>query len=86
MTYTIHSSIEIHLLKNLYKFKYLHENSNLEVNQSQIARDLNVDRRTIRKYINGCVKPAARYKSSYIGEYYDLVKELFSFYNTQVFF
>lgn len=86
MTYTIHSSIEIHSLKDLYKLKYLQEDSNLKVNQSQIARDLNLDRRTVHKYINGYVKPTTRHKSSYIDEYYDLVKELLSSHNTQVFF
>lgn len=86
MTYTINSSIEIHSLKELYKLKYLQEEANLKINKSQIARELSVDRRTVDKYMNGYIKSATRNRSSHIDEYYDLIKELLSEKNPQVFF
>lgn len=51
MTYSINPSIEINLLKDLCKLKYLQEEANLKINKSQIARELNVDRRTVDRYI-----------------------------------
>lgn len=86
MNYTIDSSVEINSLKDLYKLKYLQEEANLKINKSQIARDLNVDRRTVDKYVGGYVKPTIRNRSSCIDDYYDKIEELLSDSNKQVFF
>ena len=45
-----YNSTELNSLKYLYKLKYLQEEANLKINKSQIARDLNVDRRTVHIY------------------------------------
>ena len=44
------TNLEIHSLEDLYKLKPLTENSSLNINKSQIARELGVDRRTVDKY------------------------------------
>lgn len=58
----------------------------LKINKSQIARELNVDRRTVDKYINGYKKPATRNSKNCITQYYDIIKELLSDNNQQVFY
>ena len=40
------------------------ENNNLKLNKSEIARQLNVDRRTVDKYLNGFNKSKHRSKPS----------------------
>ena len=56
--------LEIHSVKDLYKLKPFLEYSTLKINKSQIARELNVDRRTVNKYINGYQKPSTRKSST----------------------
>ena len=53
-------NLEIHSLEDLYKLKPLTENSSLNINKSQIARELGVDRRTVDKYIHGFQKSKKR--------------------------
>lgn len=62
------------------------EAGNLKINKSQIARELNVDRRTVDKYINGYKKPTTRKSKNCITQYYDIIKELLSNNNQQVFY
>lgn len=47
------TDLEIHSVEDLYKLKPFLEDSTLKINKSQIARELEVDRRTADKYING---------------------------------
>ena len=56
------TDIKINSLEDLYKLKPLTENSSLNINKSQIARELDVDRRTVDKYINGFQKSKKRKK------------------------
>lgn len=70
------SNIEINKLEDLVKLKALIEESNLKVNVSQIARELDCDPRTVKKYINGYKKPSKRNRKSPIDEYYLLIKDL----------
>lgn len=82
----IGNEIAIHSLNDLFILGKLEEAGTTKLNRSQIARDLNVDRRTVNKYINGYEKTNTRSRSSKLDEYYDLVKELLSNENNQVFF
>ena len=72
-------------LTDLPKLKILMEALNLKINKSKIARDLNVDRRTVDKYIDGYQKPTVKNKSSYVSKYYDTISELLSDSNQQIF-
>ena len=78
--------LEIHSVKDLYKLKPFLEDSTLKINKSQIARELKVDRRTVDKYINGYHKPAARISTDCITPFYEVIRELLSDRNQQVFY
>ena len=82
----IHTNIGINTLEDLSKLKPLMEGSNLKINKSQIARELEVDARTISKYINGYTKPTTRNRSSKIDKFYPIIKELLSDESVQVFY
>ena len=86
LTSNIITNLEINSLEDLYKLKSLVENSSLNINKSQIARELEVDRRTVDKYINGFQKSKNRKKSSRLDKYYDIIQELLSNENSQVFY
>ena len=47
------TDITINNVNDLYKLKPFLEGGTLKINKSQIARELEVDRRTVDKYING---------------------------------
>lgn len=78
--------LKINSLEDLYKLKPFTENSSLNINKSQIARELGVDRRTVDKYINGFQKSKKRKKGSRLDKYYDVIQELLSEQNSQVFY
>ena len=50
------------------------ESLGMKINKSQLARDLNVDRRTIDKYLNGLIPKKTRKRGSKIDKYYDVIK------------
>ena len=52
------TDLKIRSVKDLYKLKPFMEGTSLKINKSQIARELNVDRCTVDKYINGYEKQA----------------------------
>ena len=54
------TNIIIENFNDLYKLKPFLEDGTLKINKSQIARELEVDRRTVDKYINGYTKPTER--------------------------
>lgn len=80
------TEIKIENLHDLYKLKPLMEAGALKINKSEIARELGKDRRTVDKYINGFKKSKTKQKSSIFDEYYDIIKELLSDENHQIFF
>lgn len=82
----IDADLVINNLSDLPKLKPLMENTNLKVNISQIGRELMVDPRTVKKYINGYEKPITRNKTSKIDDYYDTIAELLSEKNVQIFY
>src|SRR5690625_4510834 len=62
------------------------ESLNMKINKSQLARDLNVDRRTIDKYLNGYQPNPERKRKSKIDRYYDVIKLLLSNESPQKFY
>jgi len=82
----IDASLKIENLFDLHKLKQFMEVNNMKVNKSQIARELDVDVRTVGKYIEGFKKSTTRARESKIDEYYDLIKELLSEESIQIFY
>ncbi|MDQ0153081.1 hypothetical protein J2S20_001788 [Moryella indoligenes] len=80
------TDLKIHGLEDLYKLKTLMEATNLKINKSQIARELDVDRRTVDKYINGFHKSRCRLSTNCLTPYMDLIRELLSDENEQLFY
>ena len=80
------TNIKIESVNDLYKLKPFLEDGTLKINKSQIARELEVDRRTVDKYINGYTKPETRNCNDCITPFYDIITELLSDRNQQVFY
>lgn len=78
LNYELNTNIQINSLQDLSKLRYLMENKIIKVNKSQIARELDVDRRTVDKYIKGYIKPTTRKRKSRFDNYYEIIKELLS--------
>lgn len=72
-------------LSDLPKLKLLMENSNIKLNKSQIARELDVDVRTVSKYLDGYEKPDVRSRKSRVDVYKETIEELLAS-KTQRFF
>ena len=69
---------EINSLDDLSKLRELEEVFDIKVNFSQIAMDLGVDRRTVKKHYYGYEKPTTRSKSSRIDPFIPIIRELLS--------
>lgn len=82
----ITTNIEIKNLTDLPKLKYLMESLNMKINKSKLARELNVDRRTIDKYLKGYVPRKKRNRRSKIDDYYGVIKLLLSKESKQRFY
>ena len=80
------TDIKIKNVNDLYKLKPFLEDGTLKINKSQIARELEVDRRTVDKYIKGYTKPNTRNCNDCITPFYDIIAELLSDRNQQVFY
>lgn len=80
------TDLKINNVKDLYKLKPFLEEGALKINKSQIARELEVDRRTVDKYINGYTKPETRNCNNCITPFYDIIAELLSDTSQQVFY
>lgn len=83
---SIISDLEIKRLEDLHKLKPIMEVTKLKINKSQIARELGVDRRTVDKYINGFEKSKHRESANCITPYKDIITELLSDENSQLFY
>ncbi|MBZ4684055.1 MAG: hypothetical protein PWP46_1772 [Fusobacteriaceae bacterium] len=79
-------NLKIEKLEDLSKLKSFVEGSNLKLNYSQIARELGVDARTVKKYVNGYKKPTSRTKKSKIDDFYSIIEELLSNESKQIFY
>lgn len=86
LKHQIITDIRIESVNDLYKLKPFLEDGTLKINKSQIARELEVDRRTVDKYINGYTKPETRNCDDCITPFYDTIAELLSDKNQQVFY
>ena len=71
----INTNLEINNLMDLNKLQPLIENG-IRVNYSRLAREFDVDRRTIKKYCLGFIKNTKRVKPSKIDAYYDIIYHL----------
>lgn len=80
------TDIKIKSVNDLYKLQPFWEDGTLKINKSQIARELEVDRRTVDKYIKGYSKPASRNCNNCITPFYDIIAELLSDRNQQTFY
>ena len=72
-------------LEDLHKLKALMETAHLKINKSQIARELGVDRRTVDKYLNGFTKSRKRSSTNCLDPSRDLIRELLSGEQRQLF-
>jgi transposase len=79
------SNLIINKLEDLVKLKPLIEESNLKVNITKIAKELDCDPRTVKKYIDGYEKPNKRNRKSIADDYYQIIKELLNS-ETRVFY
>jgi len=80
------TNLEIKSVKDLYKLKPVMEVTSLNINKSEIARELNVDRRTVSKYIGGFQKSTTRKRENALTEFYPIIQELLNPENPQVFY
>ena len=80
------TDISINQLDDMHKLKPFWEDGTLKINKSQIARELKVDRRTVDKYIKGYKKSCHRHRDNCITPYYDIIDELLSDRNQQIFY
>lgn len=63
LNYELTTDLKINTLINLNKQKQFEETSNLKVNRSQLVRELNIDKRTVSKYIEDFEKRKHSIKS-----------------------
>lgn len=80
------TDLRIESINDLYKLKPFMEDATLKINKSQIARELDVDRRTVDKYLNGFKKSKTRICENCITPYYDIISELLDSNNPQIFY
>lgn len=76
LNYKLTTNLKINTLMDLNKLKQFEDSSNLKVNRSQLAREMNVDRRTISKYILGFKKNTSRSRTSQFDSFYPVIEEL----------
>ena len=77
-------SLEVSRPEDLPKLRVFMEQNNLKLNKSEIARQLNMDRKTVNKYLNGYEKSEHRDKKSKCDEFHGIIEELLKS-ETQVF-
>ncbi|SHK46717.1 transposase [Paramaledivibacter caminithermalis] len=83
----INTKININSLRDLTKLRTIVEVNDLDKpNFSQLARNLGVDRRTVKKYYEGDFDKSRKQKISKLDSYYDIIKSLLSTDNNQIFY
>lgn len=82
----VDTMLEIERKEDLNKLRQLLEANNLDKpNFSKLARELNIDRRVVKKYYEGNTDKTRKPKYSKLDDYYDTIKELLSEDNIQKF-
>jgi len=79
------TDITINTLQDLHKLQSFLEDCTLKINKSQIAREPDVNRKTVDEYLNGFQKSNTRDKPNCLINHLDLIEELLSDKNQQVF-
>jgi len=69
---------QITKIEDLLMFSKAYKEGMIKVNISRLARDLNKDRKTIRKYLNGEVPKQTRERIKYLDEHRDYIVEILS--------
>ncbi|HHC9535496.1 TPA: IS21 family transposase, partial [Staphylococcus aureus] len=82
----INTDFEVTTLTDLPKLKIVMENLNMKINKSEIARHMDVDRRTVDKYLNGFEPTKKRNRQSIIDKYYPIIEKLLSDTSEQKFY
>lgn len=82
----IPTEFTIKSLTDLSNLKNLMENLKMKINKSQLARELNVNRRTIDKYMNGFIPKGTKNRTSKIDAYYEVIVDLLSDGSKQTFY
>lgn len=78
-------TLKIESKEDLPKLRAFMEANNLKINKSEVARQLDMDRRTVAKYLDGYTRPIGRNKGSRVDEYRPIIEELLRS-ETQIFF
>ena len=78
-------NLRIETVEDLPKLRTFMETNDLKINKSEIARQLNVDRRTVGRYLDGYHKPEHRNKTSTVDAYEEIIRDLLSS-ESQIFF
>lgn len=80
------TEIELNTINDLNNLRLVMEVNGLDKpNFSELARNLGVDRRTVKKYYEGNIEINRKPKKSKIDDYYDLISSLLSEENKQIF-
>jgi hypothetical protein len=79
------TNFKVECLEDLSTLSTLYEVNHLKPNLCRLSRELNHDRRTIKKYLDGYNKPTVKTKSSKIDAFYEKITELLSDDNIQIF-
>jgi transposase len=83
----INTEIDIKTVNDLEKLKLLVEVNHLDKpNFTQLGRDLEVDRRTVKKYYEGNIKKERKQKTTILDDYYEIIESLLSKDNKQIFY
>lgn len=80
------TDITIDSVNDLHKLQPFLEDCTLKINKSQIARELDINRKTVDKYLAGFQKSDTRDKPNCLTDQLDLIEELLSDRNEQVFY
>ena len=77
--------LKINCAKDLPKLKEFMDTNKLKVNLSEVGRQMDMDYRTVKKYLNGYEKPKTRDRPHPLDKYYEVIRELLDS-STQIFF
>ncbi len=78
-------NLKVDRAEDLPKLKEFMDNNNLKINMAEIGRQMGMDYRTVKKYLNGYTRPQTRDRPAAMDSYYDTIKELLES-DTQIFF